>query len=281
MSSSAQQAREALGIRLREIREDAGLNGSELARCCGWHKSKTSRIENARTPASDADIRAWCEACSAEPGTVADLIAASREVSTMWVEWKRMERTGLRRAQEMQQPIYEQTKVFRAYSSGLVPGILQTSAYTTAVLAAIRDRRGLADDVDAAVAARMERQRVLYEGDHQFALLIEESLLRVRIGTAAAMAGQLSHLMSVAFLPSVALGVIPFGVDRSEMRWPIEDFWIFDDDQVVIELVSGYLTVTRPGEVAMYAAAFTELAEVAVYGAAARALITAAGDALE
>ncbi|GGP75702.1 hypothetical protein GCM10010214_58710 [Streptomyces abikoensis] len=44
--------------------------------------------------------------------------------------------------------------------------------------------------------------------------------------------------------------------------------------------MSGYLTVTQPSEVAMYADTFAELADTAVYGAQARALIAAAVDAL-
>ena len=58
--------------------------------------------------------------------------------------------------------------------------------------------------------------------------------------------------------------------------WPVEDFWIFDDRQVNVELVSGWLTLTQLREIAMYAKTFSELAEIAVRGAQARALITAA-----
>lgn len=194
----------------------------------------------------------------------------------MWVEWKRMERAGLRQAQEAQQPLYERTRRFRSYAPGLVPGILQTRAYTAAVLRAIMHRRSLPDDVDAAVAARMERQRVLHEGEHRFAFLLEESVLRSVVGGREVMAAQLDHLTITASLPSVSLGIIPLGLDRTPMRWPIEGFWIFDTEQVSVELVSGYLTVTRPSEIDMYSRAFTELAALAVYGTDAREVVTAA-----
>lgn len=49
-SSSAQAARERVANRLRVLRAEAGLTGSELAARCGWTHPKTSRIENARTP---------------------------------------------------------------------------------------------------------------------------------------------------------------------------------------------------------------------------------------
>ena len=57
-SPSVQKAREALAGRLSEIRKDAELSGRELAARCGWSESKSSRIENAKTPPSDADIKA-------------------------------------------------------------------------------------------------------------------------------------------------------------------------------------------------------------------------------
>jgi len=79
----------------------------------------------------------------------------------------------------------------------------------------------------------------------------------------------------VARLPALSLGIIPKHVDRSVM-WPVETFFIFDDQQVNVELVSGYLTITTPREVAMYAKGFAELASSAVYGAETKRLITAA-----
>lgn len=272
-SSSVQQARQVLADRLGEIRRDAGLTGRDLARICGWHASKSSRIENARTPPSADDIRAWCAACGAEDQTE-DMIASLRAVEGMFVEWRRMERAGLRQAQEARLPLYERTHRFRSYSSWLVPGMIQTHAYTTAALRAIQQRRGLVDDVEDAVEARMERQRVLYQGDRRFAFLVEESVLRSGIGGSEVMVGQLGHLITIGSLPNVSMGVVPMRPDRA--RWPVEGFWLYDSAQVNVELVSGYLTITQPSEVAMYAETFAELAELAVYGSDARALITAA-----
>ncbi|MFS0692475.1 helix-turn-helix domain-containing protein [Streptomyces nitrosporeus] len=277
-SSSAQQARQALAERLADLCRDAGLTGLDLAERCGWSRSKSSRIMNARTPPSADDIRAWCQACGAEDQTE-DLIASLRTAEGMWVNWRRMERAGLKQAQEARLPLYQRTRRFRSYSSWLVPGMIQAQPYTTAALQAIQRRRGLVDDVADAVAARMERQRVLYADDRRFAFLVEESVLRAGIGGAEVMSGQLGHLISIVSLPNVSLGVVPMRPDRE--RWPAEGFWIYDMAQVNIELVSGYLTITQPSEVAMYAETFAELAALAVYGAAARALITSALDALE
>ncbi|NEE57909.1 transcriptional regulator, partial [Streptomyces sp. SID8455] len=47
MSTDYQQAREALGVRLRELRLSAvggRLTGTQLAGQAGWNKSKVSRL---------------------------------------------------------------------------------------------------------------------------------------------------------------------------------------------------------------------------------------------
>jgi hypothetical protein len=184
-----------------------------------------------------------------------------------------MERSGLRSAQESVREVYERTKLFRFYSSQIIPGPVQTAAYVQGLLSAVRDRRGLVDDVAEAVAERMDRQRMLFAGDHRFALVLEEGTLSYRVGGPQALAGQLRHLLSVSGLPTVSLGIIPRSAERSVM-WPVETFFLFDDRRVNVELVSGYLTITAPREVAMYARSFAELAASAVYGPEAKRLIT-------
>jgi hypothetical protein len=198
----------------------------------------------------------------------------------MFVEWNRMERAGLKVAQESVLPLWERTRWFRIYSSWIVPGPLQTPAYIRAILTDIMRRRNTVDDVDAAVRVRVEKQHVIHEGDHRFAIVLEESVLRYAIGGSDTMAGQLGHLLTVGSLPSVSLGVIPLDADRSRM-WPVEGFWMFDDDLARVELVSGHLSVSQPSEVAMYAETFAELSSHAVHGAAARSLITTAIAALD
>lgn len=270
-SSSAQAARKVLAGRLREIRADAKLSGPGLAGAAGWHHSKVYRIENARTLPAPDDIRAWCRLCGASD-QAEDLIASLRTAEEMWISWRRMERTGLRRPQRARLPLYQRTRQFRAYSSWVVPGLIQTEDYTRTVLRAAQVDRGLVDDVEAAVAARIERQQILHRSGRRFAFLLEESVLRNGMGGPDVMAPQLRQLIEVADLPSVSVGVIPADPDRSHAR-PVEDFWIFDSQQVNVELVSGYLTVTQPREVATYAQVFARLAEVAIHGTTLRSLI--------
>ncbi|MFZ3498015.1 helix-turn-helix domain-containing protein [Streptomyces sp. 5.8] len=272
-SSSAQAAREAIATRLGGLRRDAELTGHELALRCGWSPAKSSRIERAKTPASAADIRAWCTACGAEDQTN-DLIAANQQADQMYVHWQKLHRHGMRRAQEEVVPLYEQTRHFRVYCSNVVPGMLQTEAYAAALLSTIAAFQDTPDDSEMAAASRIERSHVLHEGDHRFALLLEETVLRYRIGDAAIMAGQLGYLLAVMALPNVSLGVIPFTAERRV--WPLEAFYLFDNRQASVELLTAAVNVSAPSEVATYSKAFSELSKIAVYGAPARALISEA-----
>ncbi|MEV4255499.1 helix-turn-helix transcriptional regulator [Spirillospora sp. NPDC049652] len=278
-SSSAQRARQEVAQRLREIRMDANLTARALSAAAGWHESKTSRIESAKQAPSDSDIRTWCGVCQAAD-QVADLIAASRVADSMYVEWRRLHRTGLRRTQEARVPLYERTRLMRVYCSTVVPGLFQTPGYARALLTAITQFQGTPDDVDEAVEARMGRNEVLRRGNHRFVILIEEAVLRYQIGDAETMAGQLGHLLSSMALPSVSLGVIPFAT-RQRPMWTLETFTVFDDERVHVELLSAQVTVTTPSEVSVYVQGHGHLADLAVYGAPARALITSALEALD
>lgn len=277
-STSVQAARKALADRLRELRKDAGLTARELAAQAGWYPSKASRLENAVTPPSDDDIRVWCRICGA--GDQADdLIAACRSADSMYVEWRRVQRSGLRRLQESYVPLFERTRLFRVYCSNVVPGLLQTHGYATALLGAISEFHGTFNDAAEAADARLSRSHVVREGNHRMALLIEESVLRHRVGDAETMAGQLGYLLAVMAFPSVSLGVIPFSAERR--MWMLETFSLYDDEQVLVELLTAQVNVTAPTEVQQYLRAFSQFAALAVYGADARALITNAITSLE
>lgn len=276
--SSVQQAREQLAARLTAVMRDAGItSGRAMARRLGWQESKVSRIIRAVTPPSEADVRAWCLACGAEE-EITGIVASLRLAEGAYVEWRRMERAGLRAAQESVRPLFERTERFRSYSPTIVSGMIQTRAYTTAVLRNTQRRRGFADDVDAAVEVRMLRQQLLNAQEKTFAFLLEEQVLGTRIADDDVMTGQLAHLLTLLAVPNIRLGIIPSSVRRE--RQPTEGFWIYDTAQVSVELVGAYLTVTQPREVSLYEQAFSELSALAVYGAPARNLIARAVQAL-
>ncbi|MFI1486917.1 DUF5753 domain-containing protein [Streptomyces sp. NPDC020747] len=231
-------------------------------------------MARAKTGPSDEDIRAWCRACGAE-GQAADLIAASRTAESMYVHWRQIHRDGMRRIHEKTLPLYQRTLHFRVYASNLMPGMLQTADYATGLLRSITDFQGTPDDVADAVQARLNRSRVVHEGDHRFALLLEETVLHYRVCDDAAMAGQLRYLLEIMSRPNVSLGIIPFTARRTV--WPLE---AFDDAQVAVETLTAEVNISAPGEIRTYLKAFAELSRLAVHGREARERIARAVDSL-
>jgi transcriptional regulator with XRE-family HTH domain len=270
-SSSARQAQEALGARLREIRKDAGLSARVLATATGQHFTRVSKIEHGVQAPSDQDIRDWCRACSAEE-QIPDLVATARAVQSAYLEFRRQARAGMKRVLGAHTlSLYEQIEEFRIYEHNVVPGLFQTAAYCSAMLSFWIGFLDAPDDLDAAVAARMERQRVLYQAGKRFAVILEEQALRTWFGSAEVQAGQLGRLLEVMSIPTVSLGIIPMMTERGAV--PSAGFWIFDDSLVALETPTASIEVTRPQEIELYARMFEHLKGAAAYGATARALI--------
>ncbi len=270
MSEQAQQAREALGTRLRDLRKDAGLTGRALANLAGWQLSKVSKIEHGKQNASEDDLRVWCRHSGTE-AQIPDLIATVRHVDAMWLEWRRTLQNGTQKRQQQSLALYRKTQVFRAYHPTLVWGTLQTAEYAAVVLRQVVDFLEIPDDIDAGVAARIERQQFLYRGDRRYNVLLGEQALHTNIGGADVMRGQLDRLLAAMSLPRLSLGIIP---TRSPCDiWPGNAFIMFDDQMVMVETYSAELTIAQPREIALYAKAFALLQRSAVYGPPVRELI--------
>ncbi|GAA1973755.1 helix-turn-helix transcriptional regulator [Catenulispora subtropica] len=259
--------------------EDAGISAREVARRCNWHESKSSRLLSGTTPPSESDIRLWCTACDAD-SQAADLVAASKAAESSYASWSRIQREGLRQSQRQYIPLYERTKVIKVYTSNVIPGLLQTPDYASALMSTIVDYRGIVNDVEAAVAARVERSKVVNDGYHRCVFLIEESVLRNRFGDVDTMTAQLGSLLTILGRPNVVLGIIPSGSQRDQGMWTVETFMIFDEAEVQVELLAAFVTVTAPSEIQSYESAFSRFGSMAVYGRDATKLITAAIEAL-
>jgi transcriptional regulator with XRE-family HTH domain len=93
VANEVEQARQLLGDRLREIRKDARVSGRQLGALTGWHFTKISKIEHGHTMPSAADIELWCFHCGADD-QIPDLTAAARGIEKMYVELKRLLRSG-------------------------------------------------------------------------------------------------------------------------------------------------------------------------------------------
>ncbi|MFD4246931.1 Scr1 family TA system antitoxin-like transcriptional regulator [Streptomyces sp. NPDC058525] len=116
-------------------------------------------------------------------------------------------------------------------------------------------------DAEAAARARTARSKILNRRGRTFAFLLEDSVLRPGVADAATTAAQLGHLLEMTALPQVSLGIIPAGAARP--LWSMESFTLYDTAQVGIELLSARVTLTAPGETAVYERAFAQLSAVA------------------
>ena len=282
-SSSAQAARQRLGGQLRELRLAAGLSGRAFAAAAGCQASKVSQIEKAIRPASMADVRLWCHVCGASPQRTEELLKEQAAVARLWIAFRDLgRRTGLNATQKMLSgDMWERVRLFRTYQTKVVPGLLQTAAYMTAIMTGVRQERGVeVDDIAEAVAERIGRQGYLLQRDRQFVFVVEEPALRFRPYGTRIQRDQLTHLLDVMRLPSVSLCIIPMDADRRGHR-PRESFDITDSDLVTIELLSGFLSLTHPDEIGAYVTAWEQLFSIAVQGKAARTLIRDALAALD
>jgi transcriptional regulator with XRE-family HTH domain len=277
-SSAARQAQEALGVRLRELRKDAGLTGRALAAETGQHFTRVSKIEHGVQPPTVRDIDDWCRACGAAD-QAADLIATLRSVESAYLEFRRQARAGMKRVLGAHTTaLYEQTTLFRIYEHNVVPGLFQTADYAAAMLSFWIDFLATPNDLDEAVASRMERQRVIYQRGKRFAVVLEEQALRTWFGDAETQAGQLDRLLAVMSLPNVSVGVIPLMTERAAVA--SAGFWIFDNVLVALETPTASIEVTRPQEIDLYGRMFDHLHAAAVYGKAARAIVGTVMDQL-
>jgi transcriptional regulator with XRE-family HTH domain len=265
--------RQDLGKRLRVLRRRANLSGVQLAELLGCHSSKVSRIELGTAIPSPADVRAWCMHTGAE-GEADDLVAQATNVEVAYSAYRSTQRAGglLRLQTEGITGLAESTRRWQAYESRVLPGILQTVGYASAILEVTRRRLDQEDDVAAAARERYNLRRVL-DGPATFAYIIEEHVLREPIAGPDVMAEQAEQLIADSQRPNVSIGIIPMG--RRE-RHAIENFTIFDQELVRVQLLPGRFTATAPGDLGEYLRVFEEFAGVAVYGDEARELIRSA-----
>jgi transcriptional regulator with XRE-family HTH domain len=273
LSNSVRQAREALGYRLRDLRKDAQLSGRQLATLANWHYTKVSKIEHGTTMPSDADLEAWCRFCGAVD-ELPDLKATVRNIERAYVELKRLHRGG--RA-HFQRKILEDeagTRLFRCFQIFVVPGLIQTPEYARVMLTEGARHLETPPDIERTVALRMERQRILYTGDHLFHFVLCEPVLTSGIAPPEVMLGQLDRLMTISSLPRIRIGIIPRGARYPYP--PTSAFWIYDEREVQTETFSAQISITRPQEIALYAKVFGVYDDIAVYGAEAKALISQA-----
>jgi hypothetical protein len=105
--------------------------------------------------------------------------------------------------------IEQEATALRSFEPLCVPGLLQTEGYARAILAGA----GLfaADEIDQQVTARLDRQDLLTrDRPPLLTAVVDESVLRRRIGGPEVMREQLRHLVKLGWtLPRVRIHLVP------------------------------------------------------------------------
>lgn len=219
---------------------------------------------------SKADLELWCFHCQAQ-AELPDLLATTRSIEKMYLDLRRLYRSGTSRYQRELLEEEQWTHRFRSFTTSLIPGVLQTQEYATMLLSDIAGMMGHPADIEQTVDVRMKRGNLLRSGK-LFHFVIMENALLPGVVPAEVMRPQLEYLLQVQNLPGVHLGILPTKV-RHYMA--ICEFWITDDECVEVETFSAILKVEQPGEIAIYAKVFDHYARQAVYGSAAQNILRA------
>lgn len=276
-SSNVHEARNALGKRLRELRQQADLTGRQLAESLSWPQSKVSKLETARQTPSEDDIRAWTRVTDSESQTN-ELLTSLQTLEAQHAEWQRVLRPGLKSHQDRIAGLDADTRLFRIFESTVIPGLLQTAEYARGRLTQGVILFEASNDINEAVQARIKRQGLLHLPNRRFHFVVTEAALRFRLCTPEAMLAQLDRLVSLTTLPNIRLGII--GTETQYVIGPWHGFSLRDNERVLVETFSAELNLVQPPEIALYSKIFEQFAAVASYGRSARAIIMRAVDDL-
>ncbi|MGW7529995.1 helix-turn-helix domain-containing protein [Streptomyces sp. NPDC054783] len=272
--SDVAHAREVLGDTLRQLRRDSGLTGRQLAAKCGWLPSKVANIESGRQTPTSRDINVWTTAAGV-PNAAPALKKRLNAIEAFYRDWHRQTSSGVSFTQSRWVEREARSTSLRVFEPHFVPGLLQTPDYARGRLSDHARLHDAPDDVEQAVATRLQRQELLREENKRFHFVITElALLSGAYATENVMAAQIEHLLSFFSRTNIALGVLPI-----RTSWGVNvdhGFWIFDDAYVLAETVTAEIRLTQPEELSTYRRVFQSLAGRAQYDEAAQDILDSA-----
>ena len=186
---------------LKCLRQAAGQQHKLVADALTWPVSKLIRIENGSILISTDDLESLLRHYAVDQELTGTLAAyASDAASSGWWDSFRVPNQAFER--------------YVAYESGassirmaqglLIPGLLQTADYARAAAGIYPSD----EEVDSIVELRLERQRTVFSRAPEQYYIIDEAVLRRRMGEA--MSGQLRHLLELVQQPQIAIRIIPF-----------------------------------------------------------------------
>jgi transcriptional regulator with XRE-family HTH domain len=261
--------RRRLRTELREGRQRAELTQEDVATAMDWSLSKVIRIESGAVSISTNDLRALLRLYRIlDRKRVDELIALARAArQSSWLS-KYRESLPPRFFQYLE---YEgSASVIRTFEPILIPGLLQTREYASAIM------EKLGSDVTPGILkdrleVRMLRQRILeQERPPLYFAILDEAAIRRLIGEALVSKGQLSRLLALAQRSNITIEIVPFqaGIHRGM----IEPFEILefpdsaDSDLLYLEGVSHEIVLSREeaGEISDYRETFEKLREASL-----------------
>jgi transcriptional regulator with XRE-family HTH domain len=268
MTASHPAEIDGLAGRLRALRRDAGVSQVRAAEYAGVSQGKISRAETGRFLLDPATIAKLAELYGADDAQRAELVGWAEDLRPQRLDSRLIMQRGTNHFQERIRRIEEASSQVRSYQPGLVLGSLQSEAYATAVFS----RRPTAEAA-AAVSARMRRHRMMLEDSRRSWTLIQtEGALLWHVGGPEVMAEQLERLVEASSRPNVRLGLI---THRTPVAFTAgHGFHIYDRQAVQIGTRTATALTSDDRDVEAYEVLFAELERAAVFGDAARAILS-------
>ena len=270
--------RRRLAAELRAIRESKGKSGDAVAAALKWSASKISRYERARTGLRPREVGTLLDYYEVTGARRALLLSLAEDAAQKgwWEEF------GDSLSGDYQQFIgleHEATSM-AIWHVDVVPGLLQTEVYARHIISSYSRIEPVPPGmIGRLVSVRMRRQQVLSREGRQLSVVLDESVLKRRIGDEPVMYEQLQRLAQEADRPNLTLQILPLDAQHTVFG---ESFVIFvfgtDSDAMLQEVVSteqlrSGFTLEGEKETYLHGIAFQMLAEAALDPAASKALI--------
>ncbi|MCX4391279.1 helix-turn-helix domain-containing protein [Micromonospora peucetia] len=273
--------RRQLGRALRELRNEAGMTLDGVAGALRCNRQKVQRIEGGIGAVGKADVQAMCKLYGAASELAGALIGLARQ--TKEKGWWHAYGVAVPDWFDLHGGLESAACRLREYHGMLVPALLQTRAYASAVCL---HRPGVtADERDRLVEARVQRQSLLrlrLPPLPRFEVVLSEAVLLRVVGDAATMTDQLRHLLDAGRLPHVSIRVLPLAaglhVGAGAGAFVLLDFSVGNRVEpeppvVYSESLTGALYLDRPWELAAYEKIWTSLDALALDEEESRRLI--------
>ncbi|MFV8129282.1 helix-turn-helix domain-containing protein [Streptomyces syringium] len=277
--------RRLLGAELRKLRETLGLTADEIAERLGWHQTKVSRVENGRSGVRAHEVEAVLDVYEvADPATRDGLSRLAREGKRrMW--WTPYSDVITPRYSSYI-ALEAEASSMRSFRDTLIPGLLQTPAYTRAVTHALQPDAS-PDAVDALVNVRLARQNATFRRADplQFSAVVDEAALRRVVDSPQTMVKQLRRLLEASEESHITLQVLPFAAGAhiglmgafAILQFPVRG----DLDVVYTESHTSNIQLERSTDLMTYSQVFDGICAAALDVASSRDLIAHAVRDLE